>query len=91
MPRSKISSPRFSNKSTVLNKPPYKGPERRFPVLSEEEMDALAERVVEKTIEKVTERMYLEIGRTVINKLLIAIGTGIVAFYFYARHHGWIH
>lgn len=74
----------------MFNKPPYKGVERRCPVLSEEEMDAIAERVVERTIERMAQKLYQEIGRTVITKLLIAVGAGVVSFYFYGRHHGWI-
>lgn len=74
----------------MFGKPLYKGPERRHSGLSEDEMDAIAERIVEKTIERATKKMYHEIGRTVITKLLVAIGTGVVVFYFYAKNHGWV-
>ena len=73
----------------MLSKPSYKGLERRCSVLTEEEMDAIVEKLVEKTIERMTEKMYREIGRTVVTKLLVAIGAGVVGFYFYAKNHGW--
>lgn len=73
----------------MLNRSKYKGPERRCSALFEEEMDAIVEKLVEKTIERMTEKMYREIGRTVVTKLLVAIGAGVVGFYFYAKNHGW--
>lgn len=73
----------------MFNKSQYKAPERRRSALSEEDMDAIAARVVEKTIERMTEKMYREIGRTVVTKLLVAVGAGVVGFYFYAKNHGW--
>ncbi|MXS85280.1 hypothetical protein ABO04_04940 [Nitrosomonas sp. HPC101] len=73
-----------------MDKPPYQGPERRYPVLSEEELDLLAERVVERTLQKVTSKMYQEIGKNIISKLLTGVGIGVIGLYFYARDRGWV-
>ena len=59
----------------------WDGVERRSP-LTAAEIDLIAERAADKAIDKV----YLHIGRSVVQKALIILGAGIVAFVAWQRY-----
>ena len=62
----------------------WTGEERRAgPILSAEQIEAIAERAAEKALEKV----YSEIGRNVVRKAMFVIGAAILAL---AAWLGWI-
>lgn len=49
-------------------------------VLTDAQMDAIAERAAQKAVEKMTKNFYAEVGQTVIKRWLIIIGAAAVAF-----------
>lgn len=53
----------------------YEGPERRSAPISDEQMDAIAERAADRALAKV----YEQIGRSVVKKALWVIGAGTLA------------
>jgi hypothetical protein len=53
----------------------YEGPERRENQLTEEQVEAIAERAAEKALEKV----YTSIGKSVVNKFLWLLGAASLA------------
>ena len=53
----------------------YEGPERRTMPLSDDQIEAIAERAAERALEKV----YESIGRSVVKKALWVIGAGTLA------------
>ena len=50
----------------------YEGPERRTMPLSDDQIEAIAERAAERALEKV----YEQIGRSVVKKALWIVGVG---------------
>jgi hypothetical protein len=65
----------------------WPGTERRqFHPLSEEQMDAIAERAAKKAIDLV----YQEVGRSVIKKILWVVGIGTVALLTWLAKDGRI-
>lgn len=63
----------------------YHGPERRAAtVLTEEQLEAIAERAAERALEKV----YASIGKSVVTKLLWAIGAATLAILAYFKGIG---
>ena len=65
----------------------YEGPERRaIAWLTEEQLEAIAERAAEKALEKV----YAQVGKSVISKVLWVVGSGAIAAYAYFKGlKGW--
>ncbi len=62
----------------------YEGIERRMTIqLSEEQLEEIAERAAEKAIIKMETKLYTEVGRTFVSKLLKMVGLGIVALALY--------
>ena len=53
----------------------YEGPERRSMPLSDDQIDAIAERAADRALAKV----YEQIGRSVVKKVLWVIGAGALA------------
>jgi hypothetical protein len=63
----------------------YQGPERRnATVLSEEQLDTIAERAAERALEKV----YADIGKSVVHKLMWALGAAALAVAAYLKGIG---
>jgi hypothetical protein len=54
---------------------PPKDHERHLPIT-----DAQLDHIVERAVEKVFERIYAEVGKSVLKKLAWAVGLGITAF-----------
>lgn len=63
---------------------------RSSPVLSEEQIEEIAERAADKAVEKMTNRIYLEVGRGVVKKALLLIGAFVVGAGLWAKAKGWI-
>lgn len=54
----------------------YEGPERRhLATLTDDQMDAIAEKAAEKALQKV----YAEVGRSIVQKLFWGVGVAAVA------------
>lgn len=72
----------------------YSGPERRNAeghiVLTDDQIEIIAKRAADQAVEKLTDHVYRQIGKSVVSKMFWAIGVLAVAFYFYAVSHGWI-
>jgi hypothetical protein len=63
----------------------YEGPERRTaPVLTEEQIDAIAERAAERALAKV----YEQIGRSVVTKILWVLGAAALALAAWMKGSG---
>jgi hypothetical protein len=60
----------------------YNGPERReHPQLTEEQIDIIAERAAEVALNKV----YTQVGKSVVSKLLWLIGSAALAAFMYFK------
>lgn len=65
----------------------YDGPERRHPtVLTDEQMDAIAEKAAAKALEKV----YAEVGKSIVHKLLWIVGVAAVGLVMFLSGKGVI-
>lgn len=60
------------------------------PSLDEEGMDKIAERAAEKAIEKLTNHVYQEVGRSVISKFVYIVGACSVGLYLWLKSKGVI-
>jgi len=58
------------------------------PMISAAFVEEIAERAAEKAIEKLTARLYEEIGRSVLSKILYLLGVCTVGFWFWLRDKG---
>ena len=58
--------------------------------LSDEQIEAIAEKAAEKAIEKLTGRIYQEVGKSVVSKLTYITGAVAVGAYLWLRHKGLI-
>jgi len=69
----------------------YHGPERRVnTILSEDQVEFIAERAAEKAIAKMTASLYQEIGKGVIKKILTLAGILVIGLAFWASSKGII-
>ena len=65
--------------------------ERRRPItLSEGQLDEIAERAAERAISKLTDHVYLQVGRSVVNKLLWVIGAVFAGGYIWLHSKGYM-
>lgn len=62
----------------------YRGPERRSFPLSDGQMDAIAERAAEKALEKV----YAEVGKSIVRKLLWLVGAAGLGLFMWMTGKG---
>lgn len=60
---------------------------RKTAQLNEEQIEDIAERAAAKAIEKLTERVYHEVGKSVISKLLYIVGSVALGVYFWFQGH----
>lgn len=62
--------------------------------LSDEEIDAIAEKAAEKAakhvVEELTSRIYMEVGKTVLGKLLWMAGAIVVGVVIWGTSAGWL-
>jgi hypothetical protein len=69
----------------------YKGEERRASgVLSDEEIEIIAERAAEKAMLKMTNQLYQEVGKGVISKFLYLVGIVTIAGWAWLHSNGWV-
>lgn len=57
-------------------------------VLTEEQIEEIAERAAERAMRKLTDHMYKEVGRGVVNKLFWIIGVISVGLYLWLKQKG---
>ena len=58
--------------------------------LTDEQIDAIAEKAADKAVSKITDMAYKQVGKSVISKLFYVTGVIVVAGYLYLQGHGWI-
>ena len=69
----------------------YHGAERRKdPHLSEEILDAIADRAADKAVKKMTDEAYKAIGKGILSRLFYLAGVITVATYFWLQAKGVI-
>jgi hypothetical protein len=64
----------------------YEGKERRSSQLSDEQIELIAERAAEKALEKV----YSQIGKSVVQKVLWLVGAGALALFAFLKGKGLV-
>ena len=60
------------------------------PLLDESELEKIAERAAEKAIEKLTNHVYQEVGKSVISKFVYIVGACSVGLYLWMKSKGVI-
>lgn len=58
--------------------------------LTEEQIDTIAERAAEKAVEKLTNHIYMEVGRGVIKRVVYALGAFVIGVVLWAKKQGWL-
>lgn len=58
--------------------------------LTEEQIEAIAEKAADKAVAKLTDHVYREVGRGVISKFLWICGATAAAAFLWAKSKGWI-
>lgn len=58
--------------------------------LTDEQIEEIAEKAAENAVEKMTNQIYLEVGKGVVKKALYLIGAFIVGAGIWAKAKGWI-
>ena len=56
--------------------------------LTEDQIDTIAERAAEKAIQKVTDRIYKEVGRGVLQKLFYLAGACVIGLTLWLKSNG---
>ena len=59
-----------------------------FVPLTEEQIEEIAERAAERAMKKLTDHMYKEVGRSVVNKLFWIVGVISVGLYMWLKQKG---
>ena len=60
------------------------------PMLDDNELGKIAERAAEKAIEKLTNHVYQEVGKSVISKFVYIVGACSVGLYLWMKSKGVI-
>ncbi|MBY0498908.1 MAG: hypothetical protein K2Q14_07040 [Gammaproteobacteria bacterium] len=60
------------------------------PYLTAADIETVAERAADKAVKKITDQVYLEVGRSVVNKFLWAVGAITVGFVLWLHSKGFI-
>ena len=60
------------------------------PLLDDSELEKIAERAAEKAIEKLTNHVYQEVGRSVISKVVYIVGACSLGLYLWLKSKGVI-
>lgn len=58
--------------------------------LTEEQIDTIAERAAEKAVEKLTDHIYMEVGRGVIKRIAYVCGAFVIGVVLWAKKQGWL-
>jgi len=58
--------------------------------LTEEQIDTIAERAADKAVEKLTDHIYMEVGRGVIKRVVYVLGAFVIGVVLWAKKQGWL-
>lgn len=58
--------------------------------LTEEQIEAIAEKAADKAVAKLTDHVYREVGRGVVSKFLWICGAIAASAYLWAKSKGWL-
>lgn len=58
--------------------------------LTEEQIEAIAEKAAEKAVAKITTDFYTTVGKSVVTKFFTVVGIISVAFFFWAQSKGLV-
>lgn len=64
--------------------------ESDFSPLTDAQVEKIAERAADKAVAKLTDRVYRDVGRNVIQKLFWVVGVVAVALFFWLQSKGLI-
>jgi tetrahydromethanopterin S-methyltransferase subunit G len=59
-------------------------------VISELQIEEIAERAADKAVERIVNDVYQQIGKTIVDKMLWLIGVVTLGAFSYALSNGWI-
>lgn len=62
--------------------------DRGCPYLSADQVDEIAEKAAEKAVVKMTNRLYRQVGKSVVEKFLAVIGIIVIALYVWMSGKG---
>lgn len=65
-------------------------PKPDFAPLTEEQIEEIAERAAERAMKKLTDHMYKEVGRSVVNKFFWVVGIISVGMYLWLKQKGLV-
>jgi len=77
-------------RTTTPTTKPAPGDRRMTISLTDEEIELIAEKAAEKAVAKMTNLVYREVGRGIINKFFWIVGVLSTALYFWAQSKGFI-
>ena len=60
------------------------------PYLTKEDIELIAENAADKAVKKITDQVYQEVGKSVINKFIWAVGAITVGFVMWLHSKGLI-
>ena len=58
--------------------------------LTEEQIDTIAERAADKAVEKLTNHIYMEVGRGVVKRVVYVLGAFVIGVVLWAKKQGWL-
>lgn len=58
--------------------------------LTDEQVEKIAEKAADKAVAKLTDKVYLEVGRSVVQKIVYILGVTAVALFLWAQSKGLI-
>lgn len=58
--------------------------------MTEEQIEEIAERAAEKAVTKLTDHMYKQVGKSVVNKLFWIVGVISVGLYLWLKQKGLV-
>jgi len=73
------------------NIPHYTGMDRRVErhvILTDEQLDAIAEAAAERAVAKITDHVYRQVGKSLISKLIWVVGALGTAVYLWLQSRG---
>lgn len=60
------------------------------PTLTEDQIEEIAERAAERAMQKLTDHMYKQVGKSVVSKFFWIVGVISVGLYLWLKHKGII-
>lgn len=58
------------------------------PYLTSEQIETIAEKAADKAVKKMTDQLYMEVGKSVVNKVFLVCGIVSAAGYFWLKDKG---